>query len=347
MEIQIISKYRKMLMGIAALWIFIFHCWIYLTDMQSLTILRWTENLIKKTGFAGVDIFLLLSGMGLVYSISKDSQVIHFFTKRLKRVLIPYVIIGVISAIMEKWSFTFLCLQLSSVNFWIQDIYSFLWFGVAIFYFYLFFPFYYKLFDKSKNKLLFTVSAFEIWLVVAIFLSQYIREDLFGFINRFPVFMFGIYIGWLCVNKKIELEKNFFIAMLITFVLGMILAILTTIKGVTIIIPASNCSFPNMLIAVSIVFLLSGICEFISKHPVKTNMLRYIVLFFEFLGQISFELYCVQIIVQKAVLNKLDGIFYPAIISIIVFICSVICAYILWKINEIAIKRLSVLFNRK
>lgn len=53
-------------MGFAALWILFFHEWQILSTPGSL----WheIEYFVKRIGFCGVDIFFLLSGMGMVYS---------------------------------------------------------------------------------------------------------------------------------------------------------------------------------------------------------------------------------------------------------------------------------------
>lgn len=66
-----IIKYRTAVMGFAALWIMFFHEGMVLYFSNPL--LYNLERFVKKTGFAGVDIFLLLSGMGLVYAIQKES----------------------------------------------------------------------------------------------------------------------------------------------------------------------------------------------------------------------------------------------------------------------------------
>ena len=48
-----------------------------------------------KPGFLYKEIFVFLSGMGLYYSFSKDSNVKKFYIKRYKRILIPYVIVAI------------------------------------------------------------------------------------------------------------------------------------------------------------------------------------------------------------------------------------------------------------
>ena len=52
----------------------------------------------QTSGFCGVDIFLLLSGIGLVYAIEKSS-IGTFYRRRLERVFVPFVILGVCTAL--------------------------------------------------------------------------------------------------------------------------------------------------------------------------------------------------------------------------------------------------------
>lgn len=66
-EISLLSKYRTQLMGLAMLLILIFHTGI---DVKSVNVIRS----IKDIGDVGVDIFLLLSGIGLYFSYSKNND---------------------------------------------------------------------------------------------------------------------------------------------------------------------------------------------------------------------------------------------------------------------------------
>ena len=66
-ELNLLSKYRTQLMGLAMLLILIFHSSI---DLSHINIIRS----LKDTGDVGVDIFLLLSGIGLYFSYTKNNN---------------------------------------------------------------------------------------------------------------------------------------------------------------------------------------------------------------------------------------------------------------------------------
>lgn len=59
-----LSKYRSELMGVAMLWVMLFHAYGLKLGVPLL-------DQIKALGFGGVDVFLLLSGMGQYVSLSK------------------------------------------------------------------------------------------------------------------------------------------------------------------------------------------------------------------------------------------------------------------------------------
>lgn len=63
----LLSRYRGELMGIAMLWVMLFHAYGLSTSILPLRVLR-------ATGFAGVDIFLLLSGMGICCSLARRER---------------------------------------------------------------------------------------------------------------------------------------------------------------------------------------------------------------------------------------------------------------------------------
>lgn len=62
------------------------------TDSGILYDIASVYNLIF--GSIGVEIFLFLSGMGLFFSMRKNENVLCFYKKRLKRLSVPYVLIG-------------------------------------------------------------------------------------------------------------------------------------------------------------------------------------------------------------------------------------------------------------
>ena len=85
---KLISTERAALMGFAILWVMFFHS---AADLSNIPVI----GIIKRFGNLGVDIFLLLSGLGLFYSANKISYennniaacIKNFYIKRLLRIV--------------------------------------------------------------------------------------------------------------------------------------------------------------------------------------------------------------------------------------------------------------------
>ena len=66
-----LSAYRSELMGFAILWVVWFHSSMYV-NFFPVSFLNSGFSFIKKIGYGGVDIFLLISGMGIYNSLEKN-----------------------------------------------------------------------------------------------------------------------------------------------------------------------------------------------------------------------------------------------------------------------------------
>ena len=91
-DFSLLSSHRGEIMGFAMLWIMLFHC---SGDFRDVPVF----GLIKYYGSIGVDMFLVLSGIGLYYSAEKLAKgrnsswwVLSFYRKRLLRIIPATVI---------------------------------------------------------------------------------------------------------------------------------------------------------------------------------------------------------------------------------------------------------------
>lgn len=84
-----LSKYRSELMGFACLWVMLHH-----NPFDWPRALGLLES-FARYGNLGVDIFLLLSGVGLCFAWQKTPKLSTFYARRLVRVLVPYALIAV------------------------------------------------------------------------------------------------------------------------------------------------------------------------------------------------------------------------------------------------------------
>lgn len=279
-------------MGFAALWILVFHEWVPMFD-------RWpriamAENYLQRIGFCGVDIFLFLSGMGMVYSIGKSDSLPVFYYKRIKRILFPFLFVALLRCVTESWPAVEFWKNISGFNFYGKDMYTFLWFVPMIMTFYLLFPFYYKFFAGSSNKFLFTCGALMLWLIGTLYVRTTLREDLFGFTNRIPIFLIGIFAGWLFQNKEVIFDRLVWGVLILMYVLGGYLAYLSCFRGMYLLVPVSECCIPNILMAVSLSFLIPGALYLISEKWRVRAVGRAFSGILSFYGMFTLEFYCVQ-----------------------------------------------------
>ena len=84
-ELANISKYRGELMGLAILFVMLFHVSVPRTD---------AFFGIRRMGNIGVDMFFFLSGIGLWYSWTRNADAMNFFKKRLLRIYPAWLILA-------------------------------------------------------------------------------------------------------------------------------------------------------------------------------------------------------------------------------------------------------------
>ena len=84
-DLRFLSIYRTQLMGLAALMIVVCHAPSYGVEMPEAV-----DGLLRRGGL-GVDIFLLLSGLGCWYSLSKGQALRSWYSKRFMRIFVPYL----------------------------------------------------------------------------------------------------------------------------------------------------------------------------------------------------------------------------------------------------------------
>ncbi len=326
---------KRGLMGFAALWIFVFHVWILM--FGGVPVLGRIEAIVKYVGFCGVDIFFFLSGGGLIFSISKHT-VQGFYRRRLERIAIPFLIVAVCYAIYQKWDVLLFLSQISGVHFYAKTIYGFLWYVPAIITFYLLFPVYYFLFSRSKKRTLFTLAVLAFWFTASILLKNVMREDLYGFTNRIPIFLIGVLCGQRVKDQNDALPRWFPALMLAALAAGVVLSYLTNVLKIEILFPASNAAFPNILLTLSIVFLVPWVGKKILRRDIPA-----ITKFFGFFGAMSFEFYCTQELILRVYKDTI-GLRSPIVDNIALFAIVVAASLLLKWGSERLLKLIQTVF---
>ena len=189
-DLGVISARRPGLFGAAILWIMLFH--------SSLEIAWEPLHLIKATGYAGVDVFLFLSGIGLFYSMEKDPSPVRFYKKRAVRVLLPYLLVAVVWE-CARWV-TGACTGAEAaenvllISYWRRG-YPAYWFIAAIVVFYLIYPALYPAVKGRKYGVWAALLALAFGAAWLLYQNQGLFYRISGFVFRIPVFLMGCFLA--------------------------------------------------------------------------------------------------------------------------------------------------------
>lgn len=196
-----ISTYRSELMGWAIIWIMMLH--FTFTQIKPL-------GFVAQYGFAGVEIFLFVSGFGLFFSLDKNCSIKHFYLKRLLRIFPTYYILGIFASafLYHDDLFTYL-FRYTTIGFWTGGVYS-EWYIPSIVLLYLIAPFLKKLFYRNGHIIIVLICVFCLLMAYTLVANNYITkgEPHFFLLYRIPAFLFGTECAyWL---KKGIFDKYFY-----------------------------------------------------------------------------------------------------------------------------------------
>lgn len=311
-------------MGFAMLWIIFFHSSV---DIPNFLL---PLKFCKEIGYSGVDIFFLLSGIGLVFSITNDKSVVTFYKKRILRIIPTYWACLLVIFLNNLWGgeveITSFFLSFVGLDFIILGK-SPTWFVPSIFFCYAFFPAYYSLSTKYDIRWI------TLWFSIVAIVSSVLIVDTFIshlliFTIRIPVFLFGCYVGFLLVHKKTDATlNNLYINGIVLFLsLAVLAAILlktdSSFRWSTGLwwYPAIFMAFP---ISVLVGFVLGKI-EFRCSLATKI---------FRFFGIYSLELYLIHGLffglASKLPLKDMNWNFYRVPEYSIYLICAVALSILL------------------
>lgn len=306
--LKLLSEYRTSLMGIAMVWVILHHCncntHYHLNFIYSFPLLN--------LGYSGVDIFILLSGFGIYYSLNKNSDIGCFLQKRIIRFL-PAVPIFIIYIFYKKMtSFHEIVGMFTLENFWIRD--SFLGYLSYAFFFYLLSPLIKNIIDNHIKNDIFKQLSFLIILFI-ITIPYWKTGQLVG-ISRILIFTFGMYLCYFFCNDK-ELNKNFLNYSYLLSLLGFTALIIAFTKFLNIRQDYGLIYYPELLFIPGLCYAIVIMFSYIKKY----NNLPINI--FNIIGKYSLNIYCVDFYITTCIkfktfwlhfcLSLLIGILYGVI----------------------------------
>ena len=299
-KLSVISKYRSQLMGIAAIFILLCHTKLKFTEGGTLYSLN--RVFIYYIMQFGVDIFLILSGLGCFYSLKKQPSVPRFYLKRFIRIVPTFLIVVALFGIADCAFFGKnvgeYVYDYSAVTFFTAGKLP-VWFVAVILALYLVFPLFYKFVNASSvafacSALVFAaITLLPFWRELPAPLPV-IREIFF---TRVPSFMFGILVAER-INRKPDSALS----------AGHIVCAAAVFIGVGALCAFTARREPDevwtylrlMFLPLSFSFMIL-VSAFFEKTHIERRPANRIWLFF---GSISFEIYLI-FEHTLSVLNKL------------------------------------------
>lgn len=277
-----LSKHREELMGLSILWVVLFHFPIECTG-----VLKYMQLL----GYGGVDIFLLLSGMGIYTSLSRNS-VTTYIRNRLLRIVPSWWLYLLVYTILKKYILRW---EISPKGIVAAALFSGYWTGLPdqgnwyvymIILLYISAPFFYLLLSESKRRKKNLLLILGISFLISLSFSFAGEKWLMPF-SRVPIFVLGMYIA--SDKEVIKIVKNTYFLCGLISALGVVTEILLyTRLGEQKMYEYGLWWYPFFFIAPSITILVSVIFERAGRTIIPVRVLLRL------LGRASLEVLLVS-----------------------------------------------------
>ena len=214
LPLDLVSRFRGALYGLSILWVVLFHARVvnkvdFKFGHPGSHALSVFANVIRH-GNVGVDVFLLLSGIFLYYSYSKNPDPVTFVKKRAVRIYVPVAVIYTawwivkftirngISGMIPR-----LVLRETLLCFWVNGNGG-AWYASLIMALYLAYPYIFAFLYPQGPDTSRATSTRRVAIMVAVTYAAVIscwmtapeRYDMLDVaLTRIPIFMFGAYLG--------------------------------------------------------------------------------------------------------------------------------------------------------
>lgn len=331
MNLALISKYRSELMGIAMLLV----VWHHIPISINSTV----YDFLKLNAGFGVDIFLLCSGMGLYFSMSKGLGLRNYYLKRFVRIFpIWTLFLLCLNFVRGNFDLTYLFLKITTIGWWMGNVGMDYWFIPNIVVLYILYPLFHQVLYKS--------SIIALSLIVLIYLAVLLLPEgnYFQQWYRYPTFFLGGYMGMLIKKYSVSVSKIYVLLFLILFVVGLCLSIYGYVT-IELINERMDELKQTGWLFLPYFFITPGFC-IIVVYILEKYSLKYMNMLFHFLGTISIEIYLLHgqfIELTSFITHTYD--FNKIYIGGLLITLSFIMAYYTHKINNIIMGYLKFKLN--
>ena len=201
---RLLSEYRAQLIGVAMLWVMLYHAF-------PLTIPVHLLDAVKRMGYAGVDIMLFLSALGLAVSaLRRPRPYGQYLVRRAARILPAFWLVTVPFYLWKlltgRIALRSALLNLCFLGYWLHVPDSFNWFVPALVVYYLLAPLMILILVKSgRARDLVTVCAVAVGIAVCELIPRVSPGYTIDFFLRIPIFWVGLRLGF-AVQEETPLD---------------------------------------------------------------------------------------------------------------------------------------------
>ena len=279
-------RFRQAWMGLALLWIILFHLPI------DLGILDYP----RAFGYGGVDICFFASGIGCFYSLSTDSDIGNFMKRRLKRLLPTYLVFILIWLLYQYVAGDF-TLQMAIGNLLALQHFTglgseFNWYISALLLFYLLAPYFAVIIQRASSgqKLLFLL------FLILCSVPFWGAEEFIITVSRLPIFYMGMVFADLC-KKDLRISRMHILGLIAAFVLGLVFLVTTYFLFPAYLWSHGLHWYPFILITPPLCIGISWVLTLLERAKGMKPFLS----FFYLCGSYSFELYLLHILLISCI----------------------------------------------
>lgn len=326
-DLELLSRYRINLMGIAAILILLCHSH-YCIEFPDII-----KPLVIK-GNLGVDVFLVLSGIGLYFSLSKrETTICHWYIRRYLRIGIPFlIIIGaeyLFAFFHNEISFTRFLFALSTLGYWFHHEGA--WFVSLLTLLYFFSPLLFMFRNKEYGIYLLSVVLVVTVCVGSINIPNDNNFFLYNFafaIQRVPSFIIGFIIApWVITGRQCNFVFLSITGLILKVILNRYCGVLGSASSFTLVIPLCICMCYFCKFLEYSISNLSNLSS--NKYP-----------FLSFMGRISLESYLANSLLLHIVLTcSFTPSFNGYFVYLFILIFGTIIASIVHDISNKLIKK--------
>ena len=307
------SRYRRELYGISILSIVIFHYFETLLASGETGVPFYIAKVyIYLLGSIGVDLFLFLSGIGVCNSLQNNPGLKSFYVKRFKRVVLPYILLGLVFWFVKD------CVLLKQCNRFLKDYFLLtfwtagirtLWYVALIVVLYTIAPILYylkRIFYTRKNMIL--LGCIFVLLCLSLLMPEFFRRCEIALL-RIPIFILGfIYSERVMQGEKINWNDFRFLFLFIP------------INIICFLLHSPFRRLADGLFSVLIAIILSQYIHLMSNSK--------LVNFVSFFGTISYELYLIHVM-GRNILNTINfGLESIMVYFLFIAVCIIISIFL-------------------